>query len=52
MRLSLNPQLDTLNEVFDMLNTYLENRHSHFLEIIIIVLILTEIIFNVLHLQL
>ena len=48
----LNFQLDTLNEVFDMLNTYLENRHSHFLEIIIIVLILTEIIFNVLHLQL
>lgn len=48
----LNSQLDTLNEVFDMMNTYLENRHSHFLEIIIIVLIVTEIVFNVLHLQL
>lgn len=47
---ALNQKLDTLNEVFFMLNSYLENRHSHFLEIIIIVLIAVEIIFNVLHL--
>lgn len=42
---ALNHRLDTLNEIFDMFNSYLENRHAHSLEIIIIVLIIIEIIF-------
>jgi uncharacterized Rmd1/YagE family protein len=46
---SINHRLDTLNEIFDMFNSYLENRHSHSLEIIIIVLITIEILFNVLN---
>lgn len=46
----LNQQLDMLNEIFVLLSDYLEDRHSHFLEIIIIVLISVEIIFNLLHL--
>lgn len=45
---AINHRLDTLNEIFDMFNGYLENRHSHSLEIIIIVLITFEIAFNVL----
>ena len=44
---AINHRLDTLNEIFDMFNGYLENRHSHSLEIIIIVLITFEIAFNV-----
>ncbi|MCX7117903.1 MAG: RMD1 family protein [Legionellales bacterium] len=44
---AINHRLDTLNEIFDMFNGYLENRHSHSLEIIIIVLIAVEIAFNV-----
>ena len=44
---AINHRLDTLNEIFDMFNGYLENRHSHSLEIIIIVLITIEITFNV-----
>lgn len=46
---AINHRLDTLNEIFDMFNGYLENRHSHSLEIIIIVLITIEIAFNVLN---
>jgi uncharacterized Rmd1/YagE family protein len=42
---ALNHRLDTLNEIFDMFNSYLENRHAHSLEIIIIILIMIEIIF-------
>ena len=45
---AINHRLDTLNEIFDMFNGYLENRHSHSLEIIIIILITFEIAFNVL----
>lgn len=41
---AINHRLDTLNEIFDMFNSYLENQHSHNLEIIIIVLITIEII--------
>ena len=41
---AINHRLDTLNEIFEMFNGYLENRHSHHLEIIIIVLIAIEII--------
>lgn len=48
---TLNHRLDTLNEVFDMFHAYLEGRHSHVLEIIIIVLIAVEIVFNVLNLH-
>ncbi|MDP3706389.1 MAG: RMD1 family protein [Legionellaceae bacterium] len=46
---AINHRLDTLNEIFDMLNSYLENRHSHSLELIIIVLITLEILFAVLN---
>lgn len=46
---ALNHRLDTINEIFNMFNGYLENRHSHSLEIIIIVLISMEIIFAVLN---
>lgn len=46
---AINHRLDTLNEIFDMFNGYLENRHSHSLEVIIIVLITFEIAFNVLN---
>lgn len=45
---AINHRLDTLNEIFDMFNGYLENRHSHSLEVIIIILISFEIAFNVL----
>lgn len=40
----LNYKLDTLNEVFYMLNEQLSNQHSHFLEWVIIVLILIEVL--------
>lgn len=46
---AINHRLDTLNEIFDMFNGYLENRHSHHLEIIIIVLITVEIIIAVMN---
>lgn len=48
---ALNQQFSTLSEVFDMLNTYLENKHASFLEIIIIILLVVEIVFSVMHLQ-
>lgn len=48
---TINHRLDTLNEIFDMFFSYLENRHSHHLEIIIIVLIVIEIIFAVLNIH-
>ncbi|ASQ47343.1 RMD1 family protein [Legionella clemsonensis] len=48
---AINHRLDTLNEIFDMFNSYLETRHSHSLEIIIIVLIAIEIIFAVLNIH-
>lgn len=44
---AINHRLDTLNEIFDMFNGYLDIRHSHNLEIIIIVLIALEIIIAV-----
>jgi uncharacterized Rmd1/YagE family protein len=44
---AINHRLNTLNEIFDMFNGYLENKHSHGLEIIIIVLIAIEIVFGV-----
>lgn len=48
---AFNHRLDTLNEIFDMLNRYLENRHSHNLEIIIIILITLEIILPLLNIH-
>ena len=45
---AINHRLDTLNEIFDMFNDYLQNRHSHNLEIIIIVLITLEVIIGIL----
>lgn len=44
---AINHRLDTIDEIFDMFNRYLENQHAHTLELIIIVLIAIEIIFNV-----
>ena len=46
---AINHRLNTLNEIFDMFNSYLENKHSHHLEIVIIVLIALEIIFALLN---
>jgi uncharacterized Rmd1/YagE family protein len=46
---AINHRLDTLNEIFDMFNGYLESRHSHNLEIVIIVLIALEILIAVLN---
>lgn len=48
---AINHRLDTLNEIFDMFNGYLENRHSHNLEIIIIVLIMIEVLLAALRLH-
>lgn len=49
---ALNQKVDTLNDTFDMFNSYLDTRHSHFLEVIIIVLITIEIIFSILNFHL
>jgi required for meiotic nuclear division protein 1 len=46
---AINHRLNTLNEIFEMFNGYLETRHSHSLELIIIILISLEIIFAVLN---
>ena len=43
---AINHRLDTLNEIFDMFNGYLENNHAHRLEVIIIILIAIEIMSN------
>ena len=48
---AINHRLDTLNEIFDMFSGYLESRHTHNLEIIVIVLIAIETIFGVLNLH-
>ncbi len=45
----LTERLNTLNEIFLMLNETLESHHSHRLEMIIIVLIAAEIIIALLH---
>ena len=46
---SINHRLDTLNEIFDMFNSYLQNQHSHNLEVIIIVIIFFETLFSALN---
>lgn len=48
---TLNEKINTLNEIFIMFNSYLETKHEWRLEIIIIVLIAVEIVFNVLNLH-
>lgn len=48
---AINHRLDTLNEIFEMFDNYLDNRHGHNLEIIIIILIILEIIVAVLNLH-
>ncbi|WP_367608258.1 RMD1 family protein [Legionella sp. W05-934-2] len=48
---AINHRLDTLNEIFDMFSGYLENKHSHSLEIIIIVLIAVEIVLGILNIH-
>lgn len=48
---TMNHRLDTLNEIFDMFSSYLDSRHSHTLEIVIIILIAIEIIFGVMNLH-
>jgi uncharacterized Rmd1/YagE family protein len=46
---AMNHRLNTLNEIFEMFNAYLNNRHGHNLEIIIILLIVMEIVVSVLN---
>lgn len=46
---AINHRINTLNEIFEMFHGYLESRHSHNLEIIIIVLIAIEIIIAVMN---
>lgn len=46
---AINHRLDTLNEIFNMFNDYLESRHAHRLELIIIVLIAIEVMIGLLH---
>lgn len=46
---AINHRLDTINEIFDMFNGYLDSRHSHNLEIIIIILITLEIVIAVMN---
>jgi len=46
---AINHRLDTLNEIFDMFNNYLDNRHGHNLEIVIIILIIMEIVVAVMN---
>jgi required for meiotic nuclear division protein 1 len=48
---AINHRLNTLNEIFEMFNSYLENRHSHHLELIIIFLIAIEIVFATLNIH-
>lgn len=48
---AINHRLDTLNEIFDMFSNYLENKHSHGLEMVIIVLIAVEIIIALLNIH-
>ncbi|HSW69846.1 MAG TPA: RMD1 family protein [Gammaproteobacteria bacterium] len=45
--MSLNQKLDVLQDLFDILNSQVEHRHSSMLETIIILLILIEIIISV-----
>lgn len=45
--MALNQKLDVLQELFDILNTQLQHRHSSMLEMIIIILILVEILISI-----
>ena len=48
--IALNQKIDSLQELFDILNSQLQHRHSSLLETIIILLILIEIAISLLHL--
>lgn len=48
---ALNEKLNTLNEIFLMFNGYVENQHSNRLELVIIILIVIEIVFNAMNLH-
>lgn len=43
---ALNQKLDVLHELFEMLTTQLQHRHSNFLEVVIIALIFIEIVLS------
>jgi len=43
---TLNQKLDVLHELFDMLTSQLQHRHSNMLEVVIILLIFVEIVIN------
>ncbi len=45
--MALNQKLDVLQDLFDILNSQIENRHSSMLEMIIILLILIEILISI-----
>ena len=47
---ALNIQLNVLNEMFDMLTNEIQHQHSSFLEWVIIVLLVVEVSFSLLHL--
>ena len=47
--MALNSRLNTLNEIFTLLNSYLEYRRSHFLEVAITVLVGMEVVFSFLN---
>lgn len=49
---AFNERLNTLNEIFDMLNSYLVDRRSYHMELIIVVLIAAEIFFSMIHIHL
>lgn len=44
---SINQKMDVLNEMFDMLNAQLHHQHGSFLEVVIIVLLVAEIVLGV-----
>ena len=48
---AINHRLDTLSQIFEMFNNYLENRHAHHLEVSIVVLITMELLIALLHLH-
>jgi uncharacterized Rmd1/YagE family protein len=48
---ALNSRLNTLNEVFALLNSYLEYKRSHFLEVAITIFVGIEVIFSFLNLH-
>jgi required for meiotic nuclear division protein 1 len=48
---AINHRLDTLSEIFNMFNSYLESRQAHNLEIVIVLLITLEVILSIFNLH-